>query len=394
MKFLIALAVTSLLASCGGGGGGSEAADTTAPTITGVAVSAPSNGQLNLTASASDTKGVTGYCFKTSSTVPTASDACFTSDAVKSINTPDTDITYFTWAKDAAGNISNGFTTSLNGTVAPVIPDTAAPVMTGVTVSAPNNGQVTLTASAIDTKGVTGYCFKTSSTLPTASDACFSPSSAFTIATPATPSRYYVWSKDAANNLSQVFERVTGNCSATGVTASQNSALPTVCVSTSLGEFVLALESVKAPTTTTNFLKYVNDGFYNQTVFHRVLSNFMVQGGGFTGVPISSANAKSGIVYSPIALETTATTGLSNTTGTVAMARTNVLNSATNQFFINVVDNIFLNASSGGYATFGSVISGLDTTVQSIRGLPVQSNGTETSQPLNPPVINWAYQLK
>ena len=76
MKFLFILVVTSLLASCGGGGGGgTDAADTTAPTITGVAVSAPSNGQLNLTASASDTKGVTGYCFKTSSTVPTAGDA-------------------------------------------------------------------------------------------------------------------------------------------------------------------------------------------------------------------------------------------------------------------------------------------------------------------------------
>jgi peptidyl-prolyl cis-trans isomerase A (cyclophilin A) len=268
--------------------------------------------------------------------------------------------------------------------------DTTPPTITGVAVNAPSNGQLTLTASASDAQGVTGYCFKTDATMPTASDACFNASNSKVISLPQTTAQY-AWAKDAAGNVSSSF---AAGCSAAGVTASQNSALPTVCVSTSLGEFVLALESVKAPITTTNFLKYVNDGFYNQTVFHRVISNFMVQGGGFTGVPISSANAKPGTVYPAIALETTSTTGLSNTTGTVAMARTNVLNSATHQFFINVVDNTFLNTSSGGYATFGSVISGLNTTVQSIRGLPVQSNGTETSQPLTPPVINWAYQLK
>ncbi|PUE40081.1 peptidylprolyl isomerase [Limnohabitans sp. Bal53] len=273
-------------------------------------------------------------------------------------------------------------------------PDTTAPTISGVSVSPPSNGQVTLTASASDATGVTGYCFKTDATAPSSSDSCFSANGAFTTATPTTPTRYYVWSKDAANNLSAVFERVAGACSADGVTASQSSALPTVCVSTSLGEFVLALESTKAPITTANFLRYVNDGFYSQTVFHRVLANFMIQGGGFTGVPISGANTKVGTLYDPIALETTSISGLSNTTGTIAMARTNVLNSATNQFFINVVDNTFLNTSSGGYAVFGTVISGLNSTVQSIRNLPVQSNGTEISQPLTPPVINWAYQLK
>ena len=274
-------------------------------------------------------------------------------------------------------------------------PDTAAPTISGVTVSAPSNGQLTLTVSATDTKGVTGYCFTTSSTSPTANDGCFNSAVSTTITTPVTPTRYYAWTKDAAGNVSAAFERVAGSCSAAGVTASQSSALPTVCVSTSLGEFVVALESTKAPITTTNFLKYVNDGFYSQTVFHRVIANFMVQGGGFTGVPISSANAKMGMVYDPIQLETTTQTGLSNTAGTIAMARQQALNTATNQFFINVVDNTFLNTSSGGYAAFGNVISGLNTTVQSIRNLQVQSDGSgEVSQPLTPPVINWAYQLK
>lgn len=271
---------------------------------------------------------------------------------------------------------------------APVAP--AAPTITGVSVSAPNNGQVTLTASATSASPITGYCFKTSAVTPEVNDACFSASSSKNVSIPQT-APYFVWAKIASGSVSSVF---SAGCSNAGITASQASSLPTVCVSTSLGEMVIALESTKAPITTTNFLRYVNDGFYSQTVFHRVVSNFMIQGGGFTGVPISGANAKSGTVYAPIALETTAVSGLSNTTGTIAMARTNVLNSATNQFFINVVDNLSLNTNSGGYAVFGNVISGLDSTVQSIRNLPVQSNGSEVSQPLTPPVINWAYQLK
>jgi cyclophilin family peptidyl-prolyl cis-trans isomerase len=121
----------------------------------------------------------------------------------------------------------------------------------------------------------------------------------------------------------------------------------------------------------------------------------MIQGGGYTAVPIGSATEKAGPLYSAIQLETTTLTGLSNTTGTIAMARTGVLNSATREFFINVVDNLFLNTSSGGYAVFGRVISGLDSTVQAIRGVQVKDNGGgEVSQPLAPPVINWAYQIK
>ncbi len=274
--------------------------------------------------------------------------------------------------------------------------DTTAPTISGLTVSAPSNGQVTIAATASDNLAVTGYCFTTTSTAPTANDSCFAAAASKDIATPTTPTRYYAWAKDAANNISSALNRVAGACSAAGVSASQASSLPTVCVSTSLGEFVLALEANKAPITTTNFLKYVNDGYYSQTVFHRVISNFMVQGGGFTAVPISATNAKGGTLYPAIALETTATTGLSNTAGTIAMARASALNSATHEFFINVVDNSTgLNTGGGGYAVFGRVISGLDTTVQSIRNVQVQKNSSgETSQPLTPPAINWAYQLK
>jgi cyclophilin family peptidyl-prolyl cis-trans isomerase len=268
--------------------------------------------------------------------------------------------------------------------------DTTPPSITAVTVSPPSNGQVTLTARAEGSSPITGYCFKTAASTPAANDACFSDLATKNIPLPQS-SPYFVWAKTSAGGVSPAF---TAGCSAAGITESQKSILPTVCVSTSLGEFVVALESAKAPITVTNFLKYVNDGFYAQTVFHRVVANFMVQGGAFTAVPISLSNAKVGTFYPAIKLETTATTGLSNTMGTIAMARTNVLDSATQQFFINVVDNVFLNTTGGGYAVFGRVISGMDSTVQSIRNLPVQSNGSENSQPLTPPVINWAYQLK
>lgn len=360
--------------------------DTTAPRVTAVSTSTPINGQITLSATASDNTGVTGYCFKTTNNTPEASDACFQNSANKTIdasiaNSPG----YFVWVKDAATNLSTAFVVDMPSTE-------AVPSLTSLTTSAPSNGQISLSANA--SSSATQYCIKTSATTPAANDPCFSASASQSIATPLTPTRYYAWAKNSSNNISAPLERVAGACSVAGVTASQASNLPTVCVSTSLGEFVVELEAAKAPITVTNFLKYVNDGFYSQTVFHRVVANFMVQGGAFTAVPIGPSNAKVGTVYPPIKLETTATTGLSNTVGTIAMARTNVLDSATQQFFINVVNNNFLDTNGGGYAVFGRVISGMDSTVQNIRNLPVQSNGSENSQPLTPPLINWAYPLK
>jgi cyclophilin family peptidyl-prolyl cis-trans isomerase len=378
----------SFLIGCGGGTttvSSAQIKDTIPPAITQVSTGTPIANKATLYATASDNTEVSGYCFKTTSSIPLASDGCFTADATKVIDKPTaTSPTYFVWAKDAENNVSATF-----------IADSTAPAVTSVVTSAPSIGNVTLNVTATDAKGITGYCFTTTATVPPASDSCFKPAAITSILTPTSPVRYYTFVKDAANNVSAAYERVIGPCSATGIAASQASALPTVCVSTSQGEFVLALESTKAPITTTNFLRYVNDGFYSQTVFHRVISTFMIQGGGYTAFPIGSATEKAGTLYSPIQLETTTVTGLSNTTGTIAMARTGVLNSATREFFINVVDNIALNTSSGGYAVFGRVISGLDPTVQAIRAVQVKDNGGgEVSQPLTPPVINWAYQVK
>ena len=136
---------------------------------------------------------------------------------------------------------------------------------------------------------------------------------------------------------------------------------------------MLELDSAKAPLTADNFLRYTNDGSYANLLFHRVISNFVIQGGGVTPVP-----AKKTDTYAPIKLESTK--GLSNVRGSVAMARTNVPDSATSEFFVNVVDNLFLNyasANSPGYAVFGKVVQGLDV-VDSIRVVPT---GTRTTDP-------------
>jgi peptidyl-prolyl cis-trans isomerase B (cyclophilin B) len=130
-----------------------------------------------------------------------------------------------------------------------------------------------------------------------------------------------------------------------------------VKLTTTLGEVIIQLNTEKAPVSAANFLTYVNEGFYNGTIFHRIIPDFMAQGGGFD----TGFNQKA--VHAPIKNE--ADNGLKNTRGTLAMARTNDPNSATAQFFINLKDNAFLNhtgknASGWGYAVFGEVIEGMD----------------------------------
>ena len=129
-----------------------------------------------------------------------------------------------------------------------------------------------------------------------------------------------------------------------------------VKLTTSMGPIVIELDEAKAPISSQNFLKYVDSGHYNGTIFHRVINGFMVQGGGFT------RDMQQKAVNPPIKNEST--NGLKNDNYTVAMARTNVRDSATSQFFINVKDNAFLNyAGEGnpGYAVFGKVVEGQDT---------------------------------
>ncbi|MBU3596416.1 peptidyl-prolyl cis-trans isomerase [Polynucleobacter sp. 86C-FISCH] len=139
---------------------------------------------------------------------------------------------------------------------------------------------------------------------------------------------------------------------------------PKVEFKTNMGNFVVELDDVKAPKTTANFLNYVKSGFYNGTIFHRVIDGFMIQGGGFT----ADLNQKP--TNAPVVSE--AQNGLKNNAYTIAMARTSDPDSATAQFFINVKDNVGLdypNAMGNGYTVFGKVISGTQT-IDAIRKIP------------------------
>jgi len=137
-------------------------------------------------------------------------------------------------------------------------------------------------------------------------------------------------------------------------TTKESKEMTVAVIKTNMGTIEVELNSDKSPITVDNFVKYVNSGFYDGLLFHRVISNFMIQGGGVT----PDGNQKA--TDPPITLESN--NGLTNDVGTIAMARTNVPNSATSQFFINVADNSFLNYAPGnpGYAVFGKVINGMD----------------------------------
>lgn len=151
---------------------------------------------------------------------------------------------------------------------------------------------------------------------------------------------------------------------------------PVVLMKTSMGDIKIELYEDKAPITVKNFLDYANEGFYNGTVFHRVIDGFMIQGGGFT----ADMNQKA--VKAPIKNE--AANGLKNGRGTVAMARTSVVDSATGQFFINVVDSPFLDYQSPqnyGYAVFGKVISGMDV-VDKIKDVKTGTKGMHRDVPV------------
>jgi peptidyl-prolyl cis-trans isomerase A (cyclophilin A) len=139
---------------------------------------------------------------------------------------------------------------------------------------------------------------------------------------------------------------------------------PKVEFKTTMGNFVVELDDVKAPKTSANFLNYVKSGFYNGTIFHRVIDGFMIQGGGFTPDLVQKPTD------APVVSE--ATNGLKNNLYTIAMARTSDPDSATAQFFINVKDNAALdypNAMGNGYTVFGKVISGTQT-IDAIRKVP------------------------
>ena len=172
--------------------------------------------------------------------------------------------------------------------------------------------------------------------------------------------------------------------------AMAQSANPQVEFKTSAGNITVELYQDKAPKTVANFLQYVNDGYYKGTIFHRVIPGFMVQGGGFErGMREKQPRAS---------IDNEAGNGLKNTTGTLAMARTNAPHSASAQFFINVADNDALNfreptPSGYGYAVFGKVTKGMDV-VMKIVSVPTGNAGQHQNVPLTPIIVEDAAVLK
>ena len=184
---------------------------------------------------------------------------------------------------------------------------------------------------------------------------------------------------------------ITTETAATATVATLDSATdsPSVVFETSAGNFTVQLNAEAAPLSVANFLQYVENGFYNGTIFHRVISNFMIQGGGFT-VDMTKKATRTPIINE-------ADNGLKNKVGTIAMARTNAPHSATSQFFINVEDNSSLNhraknSRGWGYAVFGEVTEGLSV-VEAIKTVPVGPRAGHQHMPLKAIIIQRIYLL-
>jgi cyclophilin family peptidyl-prolyl cis-trans isomerase len=173
---------------------------------------------------------------------------------------------------------------------------------------------------------------------------------------------------------------------ATFMPAHAEDTMPRVLLNTTLGPIELEINADKAPITAKNFLQYVDKGHYDGLIFHRVIPGFMIQGGGFT-VEMEQVETDA-----PIKNESG--NGLSNQRGTIAMARTRDLDSATAQFFINTADNVRLDGRNGptGYTVFGKVISGMDT-IDEISAVKTGRQGMHGDVPLTPVVIESAVRM-
>lgn len=181
-------------------------------------------------------------------------------------------------------------------------------------------------------------------------------------------------------------------CLALGSTAIAAEKNPLVLIETSMGTIKAELFADKAPISVKNFLDYANSGFYKDTVFHRVIPNFMAQGGGLTAALQPKPGGKP-------AIKNEAGNGLKNDRGTLAMARTGIVDSATSQFFINVVNNDFLNhrdetQGGFGYAVFGKVIDGMDVVDKMVAAPQKRQNAVFQNVPETPIVIKSVKTIK
>ncbi|GAA3917876.1 peptidylprolyl isomerase [Litoribacillus peritrichatus] len=189
----------------------------------------------------------------------------------------------------------------------------------------------------------------------------------------------------------QLFSLLTSLITFLFISHSAHAESPKVVLETNHGNITIVLNQEKAPKTVENFLQYVNDGFYNGVIFHRVIPHFMIQTGGFDKSMTRKATR------API--ENEATNGLSNKRGTVAMARTSSINSATSQFFINGIDNLFLDhkdksSQKFGYAVFGEITSDSYSTLDAISAISTTAKYGHQNVPTKQVIIEKAYQIK
>ena len=431
--------------------------DTAAPVISSaIYASTDTTQQILVTPTAKDNYWVANYCVKgggnkdAAPAAPDAKDSCFANRgnsfkfntiSLQGQNYP------WLWAQDAAGNVSQGklITQDPNNPV-----DSKKPWVRIASIQGSSAGHFTVKVTASDDLWVTAYCIKdgdgsANPPPPAANDLCFRNKSEIEYTAPNSgteiPYQTALWVRDSAGNVggSGIHNPVSSDasgyllsssCSKEGIDAADNQTEFTdvVCMGTSLGELVIGLYSANlkpgqtAPTETIkNFLAYVRNDFYVNTVFHRIISNFMGQTGGFT-YDGSKYTIKTDGLKDNIRFEGTAMTGLTNSQYTVTMARSSAPNSANSQFFINLMDNNNCNkasitcggtnldaslgdaatgaAASDGYAVFGKVIKGIDDTLTKLKIVPVitstlVSGDDAASMPSpTPPVIFWAKQIK
>jgi peptidyl-prolyl cis-trans isomerase A (cyclophilin A) len=302
---------------------------------------------------------------------------------------------------------TNASTDTPSGQTSPAI---NPPASMSVRLLADNQVRLQLIGTGTPARPV---CIRQDAVTPSASDPCFSDPQALTleqtqnITTPSDTQRktFTAWLLKADNTVTRhaVLSVPGRTCStaAYAFLAAAQTQQPAVCVLTgavtggvtNLYESVLLLEPIKAPISANNFLSYVNQGFYDQTVFHRFLRSGanVVQGGGF------SHNGSNYIAKTPtlaaIALESTISSGLSNTAGTIAMARTSEPDSATAGFFVNTTANLGFDSTNvrNGYAVFGRFIYGASSWGDLLDSVPA---GNEVINPTSTVRLHWAYQIQ
>jgi cyclophilin family peptidyl-prolyl cis-trans isomerase len=289
-------------------------------------------------------------------------------------------------------------------------PETPAPspAPAALTAKPLANDKVRLTLSGVSAQA-SRYCIRQDATQPPTSDPCFSDGDSTalvqekTIASPSNTQRvvFTAWVLSGSTVSRHATVSLAGKtCSAAAYAAlaAANTTLPAVCIITGTGsttyESVLKLESVKAPISVANFLRYVNQGFYDQTVFHRFLKGGtnVVQGGSYGH---DGSNYVDKVSTLPaIVLESTLTSTLSNTAGTIAMARTTDPDSGTSGFFVNTTNNQSSFDSSNtrnGYAVFGAFIHGAQSWTDLLNSV---SSGIEVINPSTLVRLHWAYQIQ